>query len=81
MAHKIKPKKFQKRREQSKTFKDWKNEESQFRTSINPHFGIISNEDKLYEKSHKKKTILDEEFIECESTEDVVNAILGRKVF
>jgi len=80
MGKKIKPKDFQKRREQSKTFKDWKDESYQFKLSVNPSFGVLTEKDKLYDKSHKKNTILDEEYVECESTMDVINTILGRKV-
>lgn len=79
MGYKIKPKNFQKRQANSKTFKDWGDEQNQFRGSINPSFGVLTEKDKLYDRKHKKSTILDDEFIECADAKEVIEAILGRR--
>ena len=79
MGFKIKPKDFEKRRYMSKTYKDWKDEDKKFQNSLHPSFGAVTEHDLIFSTRKSKNTILDEEYIRCENTNDVIDVLLGKK--
>jgi len=79
MGFKIKPKDFEKRRSMSKTYKDWKDEDNKFQNSLHPSFGAVTEQDLIFNTRKSKNTILDDEYIECENTKEVIDVLLGKK--